>query len=217
MDGEENLRRFWASYAGDVTFLDDRIGRVINRLKEQGRYDDTMIVFTVDHGWIFGNHKWWGYGSPVLTDELARVPLIIKPPGRSDPRRISEVVSAVDVVPTLLDYAGVPYGSMDGRSLRGLIEGQPREDAYALCYQGNGCTDIFQGVYRPLSSRMLREGKWKYILYNESNNAELLDMESDPGECLNVAAQFPKVCSRMKARMVGLLQEQQDPFLDGLV
>lgn len=212
MEGETNLRRFWAAYAGDVTFLDDCIGRVLKRLKEQGQYDNTMIVVTADHGWIFGNHKWWGYGTPVLTDELLRVPLIMKLPGRHKAQRIPEVVSAVDIMPTLLEYAGIPCGDMDGRSLKGLIEGKPREDAYALGYHGNGCRDIVHDFHRRLSSRMLRQGKWKYILYNTNDYDELLDMENDPGECRNVADQFPAVKDQMRSKLLELIHKTDDPF-----
>jgi arylsulfatase len=114
-----------ALYDAELAFVDETIGALLAQLERQDRLDSTLIVVTADHGEAFFEHGRFGHRRD-LTDEVLKVPLIIWGPGLgiAAGRVVDESVSLVDVLPTLLDYAGLPAESqLDGRSLRPLIEG----------------------------------------------------------------------------------------------
>ena len=104
-------------YDGNLAWVDSEVGRVLDGLKKRGEWDRTIIVVTSDHGEAFWEHRVRGHGDHVF-EEFVHVPLVIRVPGLA-PRRVAEAVELVDVVPTLLDLAGVfvPEGGTAGESL----------------------------------------------------------------------------------------------------
>jgi len=187
-----------ALYLGLATELDAHIGRVIAFLKETGQYDDTLIVFTADHGEMLGDHHMWG--KQQVFDPAYHVPLIIRDPAH--PERHGTSVAALsestDVTPTILDLAGrrVPP-AMDGRSLGGFLAGAPPQD-WKDCIQmeldfGEPSTptpiQIAENI--PLDSAnlaILREARFKLIHFNGGLPPLLYDLQSDPHEFDNLAA-----------------------------
>ena len=117
-----------ANYAGNVTLIDDQIGAIIDYLKRAGIYDDTLIIFTSDHGEMNGDHGLI-YKSNFLSSAVD-IPLIIKPPKHlplGEPWKSEPLVELIDVGATVFDYIGVqPPSWMQGRSLRPIIEGRAR-------------------------------------------------------------------------------------------
>ena len=195
-----------ATYWGYCTYIDTQIGRIVDRLKEQGVYDNTLIVFLSDHGDMLGCHrlpfKGWN-----MYEEANRIPLIVRAPGLAEAgAKSTDFVSLVDVMPTLLDLAGVSVPqNLDGRSLRPLLEQDPgagwRKEAYVE----------FNGYESSLATiRMVRTDKWKYV-YNPFSEDELYDLESDPGELNNLAGRiaFGHELRRMKTRMATWLRETE--------
>jgi arylsulfatase A-like enzyme len=114
------------AYDAEILFADTEIGRLLADLRERGIYDEALIVLTADHGESFGSDGVYFRHGPTLAEATTRIPLIVKPPGNprgAGPRFRDDVVSLVDLLPTLLDYAGTPVpDDLDGRSLRPLIE-----------------------------------------------------------------------------------------------
>ena len=109
-----------SQYDGAIAYLDSELGRLFDRLRALGLYDESLVIVTSDHGEGFGGHGVLGHGVFVYEQEL-HVPLIVKYPGASGPEVVEERASGLDITPTILDMAGagVPAG-LDGRSLREL-------------------------------------------------------------------------------------------------
>ncbi|HWA48069.1 MAG TPA: sulfatase-like hydrolase/transferase, partial [Dongiaceae bacterium] len=124
-----NDSRAWrqarATYYGLISELDHHIGRLVVALKELGAYDDTLIVFTSDHGEMLGDHWCWGKETPF--DGAVRVPCIVRSPLTSNSARgrvVEQFSEHVDIMPTVLDHVGVEVPlQCDGSSLRPFLEG----------------------------------------------------------------------------------------------
>jgi arylsulfatase A-like enzyme len=132
---DRDLEHLRALYRGEIAWTDAAVGKLIERLRADGRLDDTLIVIVGDHGEEFFEHQNRGHRQS-LYDEVLRVPLLIVPPGateRATPRRVETQVSLSDVMPTILDYCGLDVpGSVHGRSLRPAVEGRAFESRPAV-------------------------------------------------------------------------------------
>jgi arylsulfatase len=163
-------------YDAEILYTDECVGRVLDYLRRQPYYADTLVVFLSDHGEEFLEHGDTGH-SGRFYDEHVRVPLIIRVPGRP-PARPGALVRQFDVMPTLLDYAGVPPPpGIDAVSLRPLLEGK--------------ADSIGRGVYAnfpfPRTRRMYRTERYKLIVNVASaEQTELYDLAADPGERRNL-------------------------------
>jgi arylsulfatase A-like enzyme len=125
-ESPETVEQMRKCYAGLLTMTDHWAGKVLAKLEEIGQFDDTLIVFTTDHGTLLGEHGYWLKNFMPLYDEIVRIPLIIKPP-RGEAiagRRVLGMTQTIDLMPTFLDYFDCPLPPhVHGRSVRPLIEG----------------------------------------------------------------------------------------------
>jgi arylsulfatase A-like enzyme len=200
----------WAKYLGLVKLLDDEVGRIINTLKEEGLYDNSIIVFTADHGEMLGSHSLWQ--KMCMYEESARVPLIIKFP-KNGPRtghKVSTPVSLVDVYPTLLESTGqrLPSG-IDGRSLIPLVTGKGVEHRPVFIqYDGNGSLGNFQ--------RCVVDGDFKLIvdIFKDETFLELYNLAKDPQETTNLA--LDKTYGDRVRELLRLLGQHMDKTGDRL-
>ena len=182
-DGE--VRRARAAYYGLITYLDDKIGRLLNALDDMGMAENTVIVHTSDHGESLGEHGLWRKMN--FYEQSARVPLQIAWPGEIEGgQRFGGAVSLVDATATILDIAGVGDAerammNLDGESLLPQMTGRAAERDEAFSEH------LAHGTDRPRA--MLRQGRWKlaYSHHAQSPDVELYDLESDPGEFQNLA------------------------------
>lgn len=177
---DADLRRIKAFYYGMVTDVDRAVGRVLEALEQAGIAEDTIVVFTSDHGEYLGDHGKFGKGMPG-NECIMRVPCLISHPGHvPEGATVGEMVEALDLAPTLLDYAGVvAEPELQGRSLRGLIEGDSA-----------GRDSVFAEYAMPgrLWRSTVRTREWLYSA--GSDGGELLyDLSRDPGEHHNVAGE----------------------------
>jgi arylsulfatase A-like enzyme len=124
---EANWRRLIANYWGLCSLVDTHAGRIIDTLRECGLYEDTIIVYTSDHGDMMGSHRL--LAKCLMFEEASTVPMMIKPAGRTEARRVKGPVSQIDLLPTLLDLMGgsIP-GHVQGRSLKDLVLGDSEPD-----------------------------------------------------------------------------------------
>ena len=176
---EELVRRGRAGYYGLITYLDEKIGRLLTALEETGQAENTVVIYTSDHGEMNGEHGMWRKSN--FYEASARVPLQMRLPGHLQAgKRIDEVVSLVDLTATLVDLANAPQGrQMDGDSLMPLIQGTaPEWKNFAFSEY------LAHGVARPMA--MLRHGKYKFN-YSLGDAPELYDISEDPGEFHNLA------------------------------
>jgi len=177
-DGDWRL--ITAAYYAVITFLDHEVGRIVDALREAGAYDDTIIVFTADHGDMLGGHGLFAKGITPY-EEVYNIPLLIAARGMRSGEDTGHLVSLVDVGPTLLDLCGAaPLANCHGRSLRGVLDGtaDPAEwrEAYAE----------FFGQRFVYTQRIVWDGDRKYI-FSPGGIDELYDLAADPHEQCNLA------------------------------
>jgi choline-sulfatase len=175
----EEVLRARAAYYGLVTALDRLIGQILDSLRANSLEEDTLVLYTSDHGEQLGEHGlWW---KQTFYEDSARVPAILAWPGRVSPgTRCARVVSALDLNATLLDALGAPpLPSSHGRSLVPLLANPDRAwDDTAVCEY---CTD--EGAYQ----RMIRRGPWK-LNYYHGQEPQLFNIAEDPHELRDLAA-----------------------------
>ena len=200
-----------AIYWGYCTYIDDQIGRILTALDETRQAENTLIIFSADHGDMLGSHRLFNKGFHMY-EETHHIPFIAKWSGMIKwGTTCDSFVNLVDVAPTLLECAdSEPLDAVDGRSLLPLIRGEQvddwRDDVYAE----------FHGYESTLCSvRMIRTHAWKYV-YNPTSIDELYDLESDPHELHNLAGKlgFKHVLRHMKARLVRQLQATGDDIIE---
>lgn len=176
--GVDEWRKVWAAHLGLVTLADALIGRIVKQLEDNGQLENTIIVFTSDHGDSLGQHRM--YQKMEMYEQAVKVPLLIRAPG-IEPHRISSPVSHLDIVPTLLELAGIGQEDrLDGLSLvETMRHGVENRDRKVFCqYSGN--PDL--GCIR----RAVISSRFKYI-YDGTDERELYDLEEDRLEMRNLA------------------------------
>ena len=209
------VRALKAYYYACVSFVDYQVGRILAALERTGQLDNTLILFTSDHGEHLGDYNCFGKRS--FHDSAARVPMILRGPGGfAGPRVCDEVVSPVDVAPTLLNAAGAeitghPLDGLDladvqaGTARREFVFGQmAHEDRSAADFKSTPETVAAGSSYMAVSTR------WKYFYSAPDNREFLFDRLTDPRETRNQAgvSQFRgEVRDRMRSALIDLLTE----------
>jgi len=188
---ETGLRELLRIYAGCVQLVDDQIGRMLDTLNKTGRSDDTIVLFTGDHGDMAGGHGMFWKSTSSFYDEIARVPLIISQPGHIKPGKSDIAASLVDIMPTLLDLVGhpVPQG-VQGGSFAPYLLGQgdlASAPAYSFCERVLNNPGHTRGVAPGTPASFMVRGKgWKYVTYVEGEEY-LYHLAQDPAETENLA------------------------------
>ena len=174
---------FWDVYAGLVSLLDHCVGQIVERLKDEGMYDDAVILWTSDHGEMLGSHCLWQ--KMCMYEESTHVPLAVKlPSGARQVCSLNSPVSHIDVLPTLCDLLSVPVpDGVAGLSLRDSIErgASVDRDRVFMQFDGNGARGNFQ--------RAVVCGPHKLIVdfFKDEVYFELYDVVADPQERRNLA------------------------------
>ncbi len=176
---EWDWRRLRANYCGLVTLVDRAVGKIISALEESGQMENTIIVYTSDHGEMMGDHAQMGKG--VLYEESARIPFFIRVPWLSEKGEMVEGrVSQIDLVPTLLDLMRQPVGDhLQGRSLQPVLKGEENLKDNDVIIEWNQ-PDNAKQQWRTIVSA---DG-WKLNLCAH-DQCELYDLNSDPCELTN--------------------------------
>jgi arylsulfatase A-like enzyme len=214
----EDIARVVGLYDNGIYAVDRGLARLFVGLQHLEVYDDAIIVLVSDHGEEFLDHGDFGHG-PRVYQEQARVPLLVRlPRGRGAGRVIDVPVGLVDVAPTLLDFARIEApATFEGRSLRGLIEGNEDGSAFES-------RDLYIGIPdRRKDVTGLRRGRWKLIDNRADDTVELYDLATDPAEQRDLAATEAARAQAMQrelaawtatleaeARAAGLLAVAQD-------
>ena len=192
------VRRARHAYYGMVSYVDEKIGRILNVLKETGLEDNTVVVFCGDHGEMLGERGMWF--KQCFFESSVRVPLIVSMPDRFAPARVADHVSLVDLLPTFRDLAhhGQPppaVGPLHGQSLMGLLQGETEDQRCVVSEYSS------EGVMAP--SRMVRMGPWKYI-FTHGLAPLMFNLETDPDELHNLAGQsaYAQTEERLHTRLV---------------
>jgi arylsulfatase A-like enzyme len=198
-------------YLGEITLMDEHIGRILASLDSLGLSGDTAVVYTSDHGDMCGSHGMMDKHY-IMYDDVVRVPLVARLPGSGVAGTASGefVSSGLDLACTFLDLAGVRMpDSYVGRSLVPALRGQggTGRSCIVSTYYGNQL-----GLF---TQRMVRERRWKYV-WNATAEDELYDLESDPGELRNRAADpacAPQL-TRLRGELRAWMKAERDPILN---
>ncbi len=209
---EQEWRGYLYHYHRYTNMVDRAIGLVLEGLKESGLEENTLVIFTSDHGDGATSHAWAAKLS--LYQESVAVPLIINWKGVIPHRGTNRkhVVSGLDVLPTLLDYAGIGVQEkMHGLSLRKIIENPHTEwREYAVTELAPDPRD------ESFAGRMVRTRQYKYNLFSTGEmNEELFDLLHDPGETMNLACEpsMQEIKSRHRKMLEEWIEKTDDDFM----
>jgi iduronate 2-sulfatase len=198
---ERRQRKAVGGYYAAVAYMDAQVGKVLAALEQSGQADNTIVIFTSDHGYHLGEHDFWAKVS--LRDESAMVPLIIKVPGKQ-PAVCHSLVELLDLYPTVASLCGleVPTG-LQGKNIARVFDDPKRtvrEAAFSVAPSSKGF--------------LLREDKWAYLQYAEdaSLGVELFDTAKDPKQFTNLASkpEFAGVVTEFKAKLAAKLRAVRD-------
>lgn len=206
-----HLNHYIARYDSALRETDSQVGRFLDKLKALGLDKKTIIVLTGDHGETLGEHDLLGHTQGLYETNL-KTPLIIR--DQSSPaisgKRFKQLVERADIMPTLLDWAGVDASALalPGRSLLPLLHNttvQWRQYAFASSRRNFPTTEIDPR----LDERMVRDERWKLHYYSYKKSYELYDLKNDPGETKDVAAEQPAETSRLSFELMKWLENNR--------
>jgi arylsulfatase A-like enzyme len=207
--GEKEWRGYLNAYNRLTELVDIEINQVLDALKANGMWENTLIVFTSDHGDGAAAHKWAAKLS--LYEESSKIPMIVVYPGEIPAGLTNEIhpISQIDILPTMLDYAQIkPDADFTGKSLRTIIEDP----------SANWRDDIVLELadYKPDRSRkgrMLRTGHYKYNIYS-TGEEQLFNLQTDPGEMQNLTAspEFSEIREDCRNRLKLWAESRNDDF-----
>lgn len=189
---EKKWRQYRWAYFRMIEMVDAHVGKVLQALRDAGQYENTLIVFTSDHGDCQGAHGW--NQKTVLFDESSKVPLVVKPSGASTAGTSDLLVNVgLDLLPTLCDYAGVAApAALPGASLRDAVSGRTAGYSRRFVVVENKMVqgEPVGGEKPEPGGRMVRSRRFKYCAYDSGTRREsLVDVERDPGELVNLAGE----------------------------
>lgn len=192
---EGDVAQLATLYDEEVSYFDDQLAGLLADLEGRGVLERTLVVLVSDHGEELLEHGELGHCWSLTYDTVLGTPLVLKIPGVPGGVREARVQN-LDVLPTLLDYLGVPADGLglQGRSLRPAIEEGREVNRYLFALQGR--------------SRAVSDGRWKLILDVESGKARLFDLAADPGETRDVAAARPEETERLREVLLRWVEHQ---------
>lgn len=201
---DEHRRMARHGYYGMISYIDDKVGQLMEVLDKTGLSDNTIVVFTADHGEMMGERGMWF--KQHFFEWAAHVPFIVCAPKKFGASRVKQNISLIDMMPTFLDLAaGEPFADYaapcDGTSLVPALSGDTSglPDTVISEFAADGSTGV---------SRMVRKGKWK-LMWLEGQDTLLYDIEADPLEMANLAG-TPEVAT-IEHEMTTILFEGWDP------
>ncbi len=218
----EDWRKQRWGYYRMIEKVDARIGELLAALRQEGLQENTLIVFTADHGECAGAH---GFNQKtVLYEESVRVPLIIACQGRAVAGTCDRLVNTgIDLLPTMLSFAGLPIPEeVPGRSLLPLVTGQPVSvwRDHVVVENNMSQAGEIDGITPHLEGRMVRTERYKYCVYSRGNQREsLVDLQADPGEMNDLAtnSSYHDVLLEHRRLLARFGEEHHDPLVAKLL
>ena len=187
-------------YDGEIAFADEQIGRVLRFLKDKGLYQKSVIIVAGDHGEGLGEHSEKTHGFFIYSSTL-RVPLIIHLPEISGVKQSTEPVSLADIVPTVMQFLGLPVpAQVQGKSLLSIIAGKRDSEPRSLYSE----TFLPRLHFNWSDLRGVVAGNYHFI---DAPRPELYDLSKDPGELANLYSQKGAVASVLRAKLRSMIRE----------
>ena len=201
----KDVREDLAAYYAVITYMDQQIGRVFATLRQTGQWENTLIVFTSDHGLAMGSHGL--RGKQNMYEHTVGVPLIFRGPGAPRDKRFAAQIYLRDTFPTVCELVGVPIPrSVEGRSAVPVLHGETDSlHPFVFCY--------FRDV-----QRMVRTTQWKLIHYPKIDRWQLFDLVNDPLERhdLSNESKYGAIMTQLRAKLLEAQRQHNDPDLKQL-
>lgn len=199
---DSHWQKVKAYYYAMISQVDEEVGRILSALEESGKLDDTLIIFTSDHGEYLGDYGRVQKGGPE--DSSSHVPLLFKGQGIGN-GKYGEMTEAIDIAPTILDYCGVqvpPF--MQGQSLMPLFKGQEFKARNSALIE---LKHPFESAYKAVRTE-------EFLYMAEADNEELYDLRENPYALKNVAGEteYSQTLSEMRKEMISKLIETQSQY-----
>jgi arylsulfatase A-like enzyme len=202
--------------------VDGEIAKVMDALRQAGVEDNTLVIFTSDHGDCVGAHRF--NQKTVFYEESVRIPLILSWKGKTASAVSDKLINTgIDILPTMFDCAGIEQPKrLPGRSILPLALGRPVERwrEYLVSQNNLSQTGVVDGIKPTMEGRMVRTDRYKYCLYAHGNRREALyDMQEDPGETVNLAGtpEYRQVLSEHRARLADFAEIHRDVLVPDLL
>ncbi|XP_076126647.1 arylsulfatase K [Alosa pseudoharengus] len=192
---QEEIRNIRAHYYAMCAETDSMLGEVITALRDKGLLNNTVLLYTSDHGDLAMEHR--QFYKMSMFEGSSHVPLLIMGPGIKSGLQLSQPVSLVDIYPTLMELAGIPSpGGLSGFSLLPLLSGSNGSRPSWVLSEYHGCNTN-------ASTYMLRIGQWKYIAYADGTSVppQLFDLSKDKEELKNLASSLPEVVQHLDLQL----------------
>ena len=195
----EDIRNARHAYYGMVSYMDHMVGRLQNVLEESGLNENTVVIFTADHGEMLGERGMWYKFNPF--EWSLRIPMIVAAPGGLGGGKESTLVSLVDLLPTFVDFASPghkvePVDFIDGKSIKPMLYGKKIDLPDEVMIEFTA-----EGTYAP--ALILRKGDWKYI-YCETDPGMMFNLAEDPNETSNLC-QVPEFEEKAREMVCDIL------------
>jgi len=208
---DEEKQHMISQYDGAIAYVDAELNRLLTRLKQLGVHENTLIIITSDHGQAFGDNYLIDHGVSVYQDQV-HVPLLIKYPGREPARVVDALASGVDLLPTVMDAAGLPAPpGIHGKNLRTIAKDEPR-----MVFSESFHDNLLAG-WHPRFKRIERAmwlGSMKFI-HSTSGKREMYDLSKDPAERHNLYRPGEPVSVKLEALLTAWIrsagQREQAP------
>ena len=211
--GEAQVKRSRRGYYGSISFIDEQIGRILRALKKRRMYENTLIIFTADHGDMLGDHHHWR--KTYAYEASANIPMLLRWP-KSMKREhlrgktLPHPVELRDVLPTFLDAAGASIPEhLDGMSLLRLVRGNTESWRPFIDMEHNVCYS------KENHWNGLTDGRFKYIYHAYAGNEQLFDLKNDPGEINDLAADpaYHAILKTWRNQLIEHLSERGETFV----
>ena len=197
---DDHLRRAKQGYYAMISEVDDYVGKILAALDAAGQRENTIVLFTSDHGEWLGAHLKFGKGYPAA-DAVSRVPLIVSAPNGVPGQRVDGIVEAVDILPTLLSLAGIQVPpTLQGRSLADVVMTGAGATKEAALTEGDGW-------------KCLRNRDYRYLIHSDGSEC-LWHIETDPGEYVDLAddAAHQSALARCRRQLLARQLQMERPL-----
>ena len=218
----EELRNLRAHYCAEAELVDRWVGRVLQKIDDLSLWENSIVVFTTDHGMSLGEHNRTGKSNinpgdercwPIYT-EVAHLPFMIAAPGLKGGTTVDALLQPPDVLPTLLDLAGVevvPEQPFHGRSFARLLRGETQEALRDFAISASFLRRDSDAWPSKRVTPVLYTDKWAYAPIGADGGCELYDLIGDPNTERNVAAEHPALVRDLHERLIAWLHEIDAP------
>ncbi len=214
-----------ANFASQCALVDQGVGQIVDAIDALGLAEDTLVIYTTDQGNLFGQHGAWGHASSFVPtkvyDDLMCIPLICRQPGTIQPGGVCDrLIGQYDIAPTITDWVGfdhVRYADSPGVSFAPALAGTPQEDDRdAVFFEQEETRAIHTGKFAYWKRCQGLGQYWRRIGYEWSGDPVLYDMEHDPTQSRNVAADpaYAGVCADLDRRIDAFFADHVDSRYD---